>query len=132
MQALTKAEEEIMQVIWRIGPSTVGQIREDLEKNTGDLPAHSTVSTMLRILVEKGFLTYKAYGRTFEYTPNVSKEAYSRRTLDKLVNDYFEGSMNRLVSFLVEKKELNISELSDLLEKLEDPEKENPNDQAHA
>lgn len=122
MNALTKAEEEIMQVIWRIGPSTVGQIREDIEKNTGDLPAHSTISTMLRILVEKGFLTYKAYGRTFEYTPTISKEDYSRRTLDKLVSDYFEGSMNRLVSFLVEKKELDIKELNDLLDKLEDEE----------
>ncbi len=120
MQALTKAEEEIMQVIWRIGPSTVGQIREDLEKNTGDLPAHSTVSTMLRILVEKGFLTYKAYGRTFEYHPAVSKEDYSRRTLNKLVNDYFEGSMNRLVSFLVEKKELDMKELNNLLDKLDE------------
>lgn len=120
MNTLTKAEEEIMQVIWRIGPSTVGQIREDIEKNTGDLPAHSTISTMLRILVDKGFLTYKAYGRTFEYHPAVSKEAYSRSTLDKLVSDYFEGSMNRLVSFLVEKKELDMNELNDLLDKLEE------------
>ncbi|MFN7115411.1 MAG: BlaI/MecI/CopY family transcriptional regulator [Saprospiraceae bacterium] len=120
MNTLTKAEEEIMQVIWRIGPSTVGQIREELEKNTGDLPAHSTISTMLRILVEKGFLTYKAYGRTFEYTPTISKEDYSRRTLNKLVSDYFEGSMNRLVSFLLEKKELDMKELNNLLDKLED------------
>lgn len=120
MNALTKGEEEIMQVIWQLGPCTVGQIREDLEKNSGDLPAHSTVSTMLRILVEKGFLTYKTYGRTFEYHPTVSKEDYSRRTLNKLVSDYFDGSMNRLVSFLVENKQLNMNELNELLEKLEE------------
>jgi BlaI family penicillinase repressor len=120
MNALTKGEEEIMQVIWSIGPCTVGQIREAMEKNSGDLPPHSTISTMLRILVEKGFLTYKAYGRTFEYTPTVSKEDYSRRTLNKLVSDYFEGSMNRLVSFIVENKELDMNELNDLLDKLEE------------
>ena len=118
MNALTKAEEEIMQVIWRIGPCMVGQIREDMEKTSGDLPAHSTISTMLRILVEKGFLTYKVYGRTFEYTPTISKEDYSRRTLNKLVSDYFDGSMNRLVSFLVENKELDAKELNELMDKL--------------
>ncbi len=122
MNALTKAEEEIMQAIWRIGPSTVGQIREEIEKDTNEKPVHSTISTMLRILVEKGFLTYKVYGRTFEYQPMLSKEEYSRQSLQKLVSDYFEGSMNRLVSFLVEEKELNVKELSDLLEKLDDSE----------
>lgn len=122
MNALTKAEEEIMQSIWRIGPSTVGQIREEIEKDTNEKPVHSTISTMLRILVEKGFLTYKVYGRTFEYQPMLSKEEYSRQSLQKLVSDYFEGSMNRLVSFLVEEKELNAKELNDLLEKLDDSE----------
>jgi len=122
MNALTKAEEEIMQAIWRIGPSTVGQIREEIEKDTNEKPVHSTISTMLRILVEKGFLTYKVYGRTFEYQPMLSKEEYSRQSLQKLVSDYFEGSMNRLVSFLVEEKKLNVKELSDLLEKLDDSE----------
>lgn len=123
MNALTKAEEEIMQVIWHIGPSTVGQVRDEMEKNSTEKPAHSTISTMLRILVEKGFLTYKAYGRTFEYQPILTKEEYSRQSLQKLVSDYFGGSMNRLVSFLVEEKELNARELNDLLERLEDSEK---------
>lgn len=120
MNALTKAEEEIMQVIWHIGPSTVGQVRDEMEKNSAEKPAHSTISTMLRILVEKGFLTYKAYGRTFEYSPVLSKEDYSRQSLQKLVSDYFGGSMNRLVSFLVEEKELDMRTLNKLLEKLEE------------
>jgi predicted transcriptional regulator len=124
MTTLTKAEEEIMQVIWRIGPCTVGQVREAIKKESAEKPAHSTISTVLRILVEKQFLTYKAYGRTFEYHPAVSKEDYSRRTLNKLVRDYFEGSTNRLVSFLVEKKELDVQGLNELLEKLEDRETE--------
>ncbi len=123
MNTLTKAEEEIMHIIWRLGPCTVGQIRDEMEKNEGQKPPHSTISTMLRILSEKGFLTHQAYGRTFVYQPTITKDEYSRRTLKKLASDYFEGSMNRLVSFLVEKKELDADELNDLLDKLDDEEK---------
>lgn len=120
MNALTKAEEEIMHIVWKISPCSVGQVRKEIEKNAGEKPPHSTISTMLRILSDKGFLRHDAYGRTFVYHPTISKEDYSSRTLKKLVSDYFEGSMNRLVSFLVEKKELNTDELNDLLDKLDD------------
>jgi predicted transcriptional regulator len=122
MKALTKAEEEIMHIVWKIAPCSVGQIRDEIEKNTGKKPPHSTISTMLRILSEKEFLRHDAYGRTFVYHPTISKEDYSSQTLKKLVSDYFEGSMNRLVSFLVEKKELNTDDLNDLLDELDDDE----------
>jgi len=122
MKALTKAEEEIMHIVWKIAPCSVGQIRDEIEKNTGKKPPHSTISTMLRILSEKEFLRHDAYGRTFVYHPTISKEDYSSQTLKKLVSDYFEGSMNRLVSFLVEKKELNTDDLNDLLDQLDDDE----------
>lgn len=122
MNALTKAEEEIMHVVWKIAPCSVGQIRDEMKKNSGKKPPHSTISTMLRILSEKGYLMHDAYGRTFVYQPTISKEDYSSRTLKKLVSDYFEGSMNRLVSFLVEKKELNSDELNELLDKLDEDE----------
>ncbi len=123
MNTLTKAEEEIMHIIWRLGPCTVGQIRDDIEKTDGKKPPHSTISTMVRILSEKGFLTHQAYGRTFVYNPTITKDEYSRSSLKKLATDYFEGSMNRLVSFLVEKKELDVEELNDLLDQLDDEEK---------
>jgi len=122
MNKLTKAEEEIMQIIWEIAPCTVADIRNYMVEKLGMAePPHSTVSTMVRILDDKkGFLTHKAYGRTFVYEPAISKEEYSRQSLKTLVRDYFGGSMNRLVSFLVEEQDLSLQELTELMDKLEE------------
>ena len=111
-----------MQIVWDIGPCTVADIRDYIHDKLGQpRPPHSTISTIARILDEKkGFLTHKAYGRTYEYHAAVSKEDYTRQSLKALVRDYFDGSMNRLVSFLVKEKRLSIQELNDLLEKLEE------------
>ncbi len=118
---LTRAEEEIMQIIWQLGPCTVSQIRDFMAENLGmPKPPHSSISTIVRILEEKGVLTHKAYGRTYEYIPKISKEAYSRDSLQKLVSDYFGGSMKRLVSFLVEEKNLSLKELNELMARLEE------------
>ncbi len=124
MKKLTKAEEEIMQIIWEIAPCTVSDIREYMVEQMGmKKPPHSTVSTMVRILDDKkGFLKHKAYGRTFVYEPRISKEAYSRQSVQKLVRDYFEGSMDRLVSFLVKEEDLSLRELNELVERLEEEE----------
>ena len=112
-----------MHIIWEIAPCTVGDIRNYIEEELGEKkPPHSTVSTMVRILDEKGFLSHEAYGRTFVYSPRVSKDQYSKQSLRKLVQDYFGGSMNRLVSFLVEEEDLSAEELSELLGRLEDEE----------
>ena len=122
MKRLTKAEEEIMQIIWRLEKCTVSDMRDDIQQQSGEKkPPHSTISTIVRILEEKGFLGHKAYGRTYEYFPLVSKEDYSKSSLKKLVSDYFEGSMNQLVSFLVKEENLDVSELSELLDQLENP-----------
>jgi BlaI family penicillinase repressor len=124
MKKLTKAEEEIMQIIWEIAPCTVSDIRNYMVEKLGlKKPPHSTVSTMVRILDDKkGFLKHTAYGRTFVYEPAISKEAYSHQSVTTLVKDYFEGSMNRLVSFLVEENDISLKELSSLLEQLEEEE----------
>jgi BlaI family transcriptional regulator, penicillinase repressor len=116
MKRLTKAEEDIMQIIWRLERCTVSDIRDDIQQETGkEKPPHSTISTIVRILEDKGVLDHKAYGRTYEYFPLISKKDYSRRTLKKFVSDYFEGSMNELVSFLVKEKNINIDDLNDIL-----------------
>lgn len=122
MKKLTKAEEEIMQIIWEITPCTVADIRNYMEQELGmKKPPHSTVSTMVRILDDKkGFLKHTAYGRTFVYEPAVSKEEYSRQSVQKLVRDYFGGSMNRLVSFLVKEEDLSLNELNELVDHLEE------------
>jgi len=116
MKRLTKAEEDIMQIIWRLDRCTVSDIRDEIQKETGkEKPPHSTISTIVRILDDKGFLDHKAYGRTYEYFPLITKKDYSRRTLKKFVSDYFEGSMNELVSFLVKEKNIDVDEINEIL-----------------
>lgn len=122
MKKLTKAEEEIMQIVWEIAPCTVSDIRSYMEEKLAlKKPPHSTISTMVRILDDKkGFLKHTAYGRTYVYEPAISKQAYSQQSLQKLVSDYFGGSANRLVSFLVKQEDLSLKELNDLVNKLEE------------
>lgn len=122
MKLLTKAEEEIMQIIWTLGSCTVGDIRKYIAEELGQKkPPHSTISSMVRILVQKGFLNSESFSATFKkYTPAINKETYSKQKIELLVSDYFGGSMNSLVSFLVKKKDLSLKELSELLEKLEE------------
>lgn len=120
MTQLTKAEEEIMHIIWRLERCIVSDILTEIEIETASKPPHSTISSIVRILEGKGFLSHKAYGRTYEYFPIISKEEYTKATLNKLVSNYFEGSMNNLVSFLVKQEKLDMDELSDMIEKLKD------------
>lgn len=110
---LTKAEEEIMQLFWDYGPSTVSNL---MDKIKGSKPAQTTISSFVRILEKKGFLDHKTYGRTFEYFPIVSKETYSKFSLQQLVSNYFGGSMNKLVSFIANESDLSLAEITELLE----------------
>ncbi len=113
MKKLTKAEEEIMQIIWKLERCTVKDIREAVGGNP--LPPHSTISSIVRILDDKGFLGHKAFGRTYEYFPSITKEDYSKKTIRDFVGDYFGGSMNSLVSFLVKENDLDLEALNELI-----------------
>lgn len=119
MEKLTKAEEEVMQLIWAIGPCTVSQLIEHMEDPK---PPHSTISTFVRILEKKGFVDHKAYGRTYEYFAVIEKTDYSKFSLKKLVGSYFDGSMGALVSFLVKEENLSIKDLSNLINELKEEE----------
>ncbi len=120
MKKLTKAEEDIMQVFWAIGPATVSRVIAELGSPK---PPHSTISSIVRILEGKGFLDHKAYGRTYEYRPIVDKRDYTRLTLKKLVKGYFDGSVNNLVSFLVEENDLSIKDIARLVDQNNQPDK---------
>jgi len=119
---LTKAEEEVMQIIWKLDRCLVSDIIKymmehmDLKKK----PPHSTISSIVRILEEKGFVNHKAYGRTYEYFPIITKQDYGKKTLKQLVANYFEGSMDRLVSFMVTEDDINLKDLVDLANQLDD------------
>ncbi len=117
MKSLTTVEEQIMQIIWKLDRCIVRDIINELEEPR---PPHSTISSVVRILEKKGFVDHKAYGRTYEYFSIISKEAYSKKSLKGLAKNYFEGSMNNLVSFLVKEQEMDVKELTELIEQMND------------
>jgi predicted transcriptional regulator len=110
---LTKAEEEIMQILWDMKRGIVKDIR--LRFNDPK-PARNTVSTVVRVLEKKGFVGHKAYGNTHLYHPIVSKEDYSRSQLFRLRDGYFNNSFPAMASFFARENDLSINELEELLE----------------
>lgn len=117
---LTKAEEEVMHIIWQIQPCLVRDIIDHL--GDPEIP-HSTVSSVVRILERKGFLDHKAYGKTYEYFPVISKEEYAQHGVQSLVEKYFNGSPKKLVSFLVKNEDMDLKELNDLLKSIDNNKK---------
>jgi len=116
MRELTRTEEEIMQVLWQVKK---GFVKDILERFDDPKPAYNTVSTIVRILQEKGFVDHKAYGRTHEYFPIVSKDEYSKSHLNTFVNNYFSNSFGKMVSFFAEEKEISIKEMEEIMKIME-------------
>lgn len=112
---LTKAEEQVMQYLWRIGN---GFLKDLLEVFPEPKPHTNTVSTLLKVLKEKGFVDYTLSGRQHKYFPLITREQYSGKSMKSLVKNYFSGSYTNAVSFLVEKKELSVEDLEMLLHEL--------------
>ena len=115
IKSLTRAEEEIMHHIWQLGRCTVSDILDRLPE---PIPPHSSISSIVRILERKNFVGHKAYGRTYEYFPLITKEEYSRKSVLSLIKDYFNGSPAELVSFLVAKEHTSVEELHSLIKDL--------------
>ncbi|MEM6878960.1 MAG: BlaI/MecI/CopY family transcriptional regulator, partial [Bacteroidota bacterium] len=116
------AEEELMGFVWHLKRATVGQLRDAIEQNGGKRPAHSTISTLMKHLVEKEYVSYEVYGRTWVYTPLVSRDNYRKKKLGAFVNRFFGGSAQSMVSFLVAENDLSLADLSDLTERLKEEE----------
>ncbi|UTW62551.1 BlaI/MecI/CopY family transcriptional regulator [bacterium SCSIO 12741] len=112
---LTKAEEQIMQVLWKLKRGVVHDIIAELPDPK---PAYTTVSTLIRILEKKGFVDHKAYGKTYEYFPKISRKKYSGKIADRFLQGYFDGSTQSLVSFFVKEKKLSTKELEEILKQL--------------
>lgn len=117
MKELTKAEEQVMMVLWTLGK---GFVKDILEQMPDPKPAYNTVSTIVRILETKGFIDHKAYGKTHEYFPVVSRQKYTQFYLNHVVKGYFNGSIASLVSFFAKENNLKANELDALLEKVEE------------
>ncbi|HUW93178.1 MAG TPA: BlaI/MecI/CopY family transcriptional regulator [Bacteroidales bacterium] len=113
IKELTKAEEEVMQILWRLKK---GFVKEILEKFDEPKPAYTTVSTMIRILQEKGFVDYRAYGRTHQYFPVISKDDYKKSQMNSFVRDYFSNSYHKMVSFFAREENISVREIEDIIE----------------
>ncbi len=115
-EKLTRREEELMRCFWERGPLFV---RELVEMAPEPKPHFNTLSTMVRTLETKGYLSHRAFGGTYQYYPVVSEEAFSRRTLGNVIRRYFENSYMGAVSALIEEEKISVDELRELLDRIE-------------
>ena len=115
IRELTKAEEEIMRVLWQLKKGFVKDVLAELPEPK---PAYNTVSTIIRILEKKELVGYTAYGKTHEYYPLITEEEYRRFQTEQLMTNYFDGSLKKLVSFFVQQKNLSLNEADEIIKLL--------------
>ncbi len=113
MNTLTKAEEQIMQILW---DEEEGFVKDLLQHFPEPKPAYNTVSTIIRILEKKGFLGYKAYGNSHQYYPLVARDVYTKDYLNNFVDSYFGNSIEQLVSFFSKQNKVDIREAEGIIE----------------
>ncbi|MDW3192677.1 MAG: BlaI/MecI/CopY family transcriptional regulator [Cytophagales bacterium] len=117
MTTLTKAEEKIMKILWGIKE---GFIKDIIDQYPDPKPPYNSVSTIVRVLVQKEIVGFKAFGKSHQYHPLISKEEYSKGQLSRLVSDYYNNSLKQVVNFFSESKELDQNELDEVMKMLED------------
>jgi len=117
MVTLTKAEEKIMKILWGIGE---GFIKDIIEQYPDPKPPYNSVSTIVRVLVQKEIVGFKAFGNTYQYYPIISKEEYSKGQLSRLIAEYYNNSLTEVVNFFSESKKLNEKQLDEVMKMLEE------------
>jgi BlaI family penicillinase repressor len=125
MKELTRAEEQIMRILWDIEK---GFVRDILEKFQEPRPAYNTVSTICRILEKKEFLSHRAYGNSHQYFPLVSREDYTRNYLNSFVKSYFGNSLEQMVSFFSRQNKVDIREAEKIIELMQEIKEDGKND----
>lgn len=116
METLTKKEEEFMQLLWKLKKGT---IRDLIDQMPEPKPPYTSVATIIRVLEKKGVIGYKAYGKTYEYYPLITKSDYRQNAFRRLLRNYFDNSYEKIVSYIINDKELDDSE-AEALRKLID------------
>ena len=116
MEKLTNKEEEILQVLWKLEKAFVKEIIDALPDPK---PHYNTISTIIRNMEHKGYVKYRAFGKTHQYYPAVSKEAYRKVFINKTINNYFENSYKNVVSFFAKEEKISIAELKEIIELIE-------------
>lgn len=117
MKELTRAEEQIMQILWKLEK---GYVNDILDKLPEPKPAYNTVSTIVRILEKKGFVGHEAFGKTYSYYPLVNKKEYTRNFLRRVIKNYFGNSYKEAVSFLAREENISLEELEEIRKELSD------------
>ncbi len=113
MKELTKAEEQIMQLLWEQEKAFVKDI---VEQMPDPKPAYNTVSTIIRILERKGFIGHNAYGKTHEYFPLIARKDYTRNYMKSFIHNYFSGSFQEMVSFFAKEDKMSVADLDELMD----------------
>ena len=126
MKELTKAEEQVMQLLWKLEKAFVKDI---IEQIPAPKPAYNTVSTIIRILEKKGFVGHNAYGKTHEYFPLITRKEYTRTFMNNFMRNYFSGSFQEMVSFFAREDKMSISDLDEMMKDVKrDIQEENTED----
>ena len=112
MEELTKTEERIMQVLWKLQNAFVKDIIDELDEEPK--PPYNTISSIVRLLEKKGYVNYKAYGKTYEYFPAISKDEYTKTTFSKMFSGYFDSSPASLLSFMVKEEKLSEKDIEEI------------------
>lgn len=115
LKPLTKAEEQVMMVLWKLGK---GFLKDIIDATPEPKPHSNTIATILKILNEKGYVDYQVQGRNNYYKPKIAKSEYAKKSINQLVKSYFEGSPAKLVSHFVTDNKLSQQEIEELLQQL--------------
>ena len=116
MQKLTNKEEEIMHILWKLEKAFVKEVLAEVQE---DKPHYNTLSTIVRNLEEKGYVGYKAYGKSHQYFPIITKEAYRKRFMNTAIESYFNNSYKNVVSFFAKEEKISVDDLKEIIKLIE-------------
>ncbi|MEC3907525.1 BlaI/MecI/CopY family transcriptional regulator [Tamlana sp. 2201CG12-4] len=116
MEKLTNKEEEIMHILWKLKKAFVKDVLNEITK---DKPHYNTLSTIIRNLEDKGYVSYTAYGKTHQYFPIVTKEAYRKGFMNTAISNYFNDSYKNVVSFFAREEKISVEELKEIIALIE-------------
>lgn len=116
MQKLTNKEEEIMHILWKLEKAFVKEVMTEIKE---DQPHYNTLSTIIRNLEEKGYVSYNAFGKTHQYFPIISLEEYRKGFMNMAIENYFDSSYKNMVSFFAKEEKISAAELREILAMIE-------------
>lgn len=127
IKKLTNAEEDVMHILWEIGQ---GFVKDVIDRMPDPKPPYNTVSTVIRVLEKKGFITHKQYGNTYEYYPKVTKEEYAKVHFGNFMQNYFNNSFPKMAAFFARENNISMKELEEIMRLTEQELKKSKNDES--